>query len=556
MYSSAMDAKCAISGQTFQVSDHEMKLREKFGFGDSLPKVLPKYRFQYLGAFYHQWNLHKRKCDKTGEQIISVFRPDCVYPVWKRDTWFENNDPPSKDFDPARPFFEQAWDLFQKCPIPHVFASNNQNCEYADDWYYSKNCYLCHAGQNNEDCYYSYESDDCKDIYFGVSTFYSELCFDLISSANCFNSLFLLNCKMVQDSAFLYDCRDCSDCLFSSNLRNKRYCIGNKQLTKEEYEKEKAKWDFTSYKTYEKAKQLFSEMMLNTAWLRALQIDKCEDSSGNFLRECKDCENCYLLSKHENSANDCFSGPGAKATLDSLGTVGGELTFMSTLPVYSYYAMFSFSVSHSRFVEYSAFLQNCQYCFGCCGLVNKKYCIFNKQYSKEEYEVLREKIISHMKKTGEWGNFFPGHFAPNPYQESFSGFHFPLKKPGDLGFRDADPAERKSVKTAEIDAIPDSFKELNAEKEKWLTKQIFWDETYQRSFQITRKDIDFAKKMKVPLPHNYYVHHLQNNFSWMPFSGELRETVCAKSGKKIKTNWPAKFDSRVLSEEEYLKFIK
>lgn len=296
--------------------------------------------------------------------------------------------------------------------------------------------------------------------------------------------------------------------------------------------------------------------MLMTAWHRALQIEQCEDSSGNFIRQCKDCENCYLLSKHENCANDCFSGPDAKATLDSIGTVGGELTFMTSLPVFSYYAIFSFSVSHCKLVEYCAYLQNCHYCFGCCGLVNKKYCIFNKQYSEKEYKILREKIISQMKNNGEWGEFSPGYFAPNPYEESFSGFHFPIDKPKDLGFREGGQVERKNVKTAEIKMIPDTYNELNPEKEKWLTEQIFWDGKYKRSFQITKKDIEFAKKIKGPLSHNYYVHRLQDNFLWMPFNGELRDAVCAKSGEKIKTNWPAKFDGRILSEREYLNVVK
>jgi hypothetical protein len=179
--------------------------------------------------------------------------------------------------------------------------------------------------------------------------------------------------------------------------------------------------------------------------------------------------------------------------------------------------------------------------------VNKKYCIFNKQYSEKEYEILRKKIISQMKKGGEWGQFFPAYFAPNPYEESFSGFHFP---------REGGPVERKNVKTAEIEDIPDSWKELGSEKEKWLTEQIFWDEKYKRSFQITKRDIDFAKRIKGPLPRDYYIHRLQDNFLWMPFNGELRDTVCAKSGVRIKTNWPEKFDGRILCEEEYLKFVK
>lgn len=35
--------------------------------------------------------------------------------------------------------------------------------------------------------------------------------------------------------------------------------------------------------------------------------------------------------------------------------------------------------------HFSAFLNACTDCFGCVGLTHKKYCIFNKQYTKEEY---------------------------------------------------------------------------------------------------------------------------------------------------------------------------
>lgn len=42
-------------------------------------------------------------------------------------------------------------------------------------------------------------------------------------------------------------------------------------------------------------------------------------------------------------------------------------------------------------------------CFGCIGLHdNEQYCILNKQYTKQEYEELVQKIIEHMQKAGEW----------------------------------------------------------------------------------------------------------------------------------------------------------
>ena len=36
------------------------------------------------------------------------------------------------------------------------------------------------------------------------------------------------------------------------------------------------------------------------------------------------------------------------------------------------------------------------HCFGCVGFKHKQYCILNKQYTKEEYEKLVQKIIKQM----------------------------------------------------------------------------------------------------------------------------------------------------------------
>jgi hypothetical protein len=550
-----------------QTSQHEQELRQKFGLTAS-PTDTPVDRFKHLGAFWPMWNLHQRKCGHSGKAIVSVFRPDCPYPVWHRDAWFAEADPPQAEFDPGRPFFEQAWELFQSCPIPHAFQSHNQNCEYTDDWYYSKNCYLCHSGQNNEDCRYCYGCDSITDLQGAVFSFNSEVCADLINCSKCFGSFYLLNCKNVHDCGFLYDCRDCSDCLFCSNLRNKKYCFGNEQLSREEFEAKKAEWDFGSQKVWEHAKDYFADMMQGMAWHRAQQIDHSENSSGNYVHHSKDCENCYMLSYHENCANVCFSGPQAKTALDCLGTVGAELTYMCSLPVYCYEARRCFSVSHCRFVEYSAYMQNCQYCFGCCGLVNRKFCVFNKQYEEAEYHELVARIKAHMQqpadgKSGlcEWDRFFPGYFAPNPYAESYSGFHFPLTggAGGEItkqGYRDAEPLEKADVKTAEVSKIPDSLAELTPEKEAWLMAQVFWDEEYARPFQIQAADITFARRLEIALPRVYYVNRMQGNFRWMPLIGQLRDGVCAKSGVALRTNWPAEYDGRILCEEEYLKIVK
>src|SRR3989338_10468327 len=66
--------------------------------------------------------------------------------------------------------------------------------------------------------------------------------------------------------------------------------------------------------------------------------------------------------------------------------------------------------SHS--VEYSINCINCEYCFGCVGLRSKKFCIFNRQYSEDEYWNLADEIKTRMLERGEDGEVFPILISP------------------------------------------------------------------------------------------------------------------------------------------------
>ncbi len=548
-----MKKTCAVSGKEFEISEQEIALRKKLGI-EGLPEVTPQIRFRNLGAFWQHWNLHKRKCDFSGKSIISVFSEHCPYPVWHKDEWIKHADPPGVDFDENKEVFPQMWEFFQKSVIPHNTGTGNENCEYTDDWYYSKNGYLCHSGNKCEDTRYCYGVTSLKDCFWSTVSFDSEICADLINSTNCFESFYLFNCRNVQNSAFLYNCRNCSNCLFCFNLRNKEYCFGNQQLTKEEFEKKKAEWNFSSQKIYQKAKEYFNEMMESMAFHRAVEIDKSENTSGNHLSNCKDCVECFMTLKHENCVHDVFSGPNSLGTLDSLGTIGGQWCYSSILPVYCYEAKFCFTTDHSKFVEYSAFLKNCEYCFGCCGLVGKKYHIFNKPYSEAEYFALKEKIIAHMKSTEEYGQFFPGYFAANPYEESWASFHFPLSREEqkERRFRLQENEEGKNENYASVSEIPDSSHDVSLD----ITQKVFWDEKAKKPFQIQKADIEFTQKLNIPLPNEFYISRIQDNFRWLFFDGSLRKTTCGKCNAEIETNWPEKYDGRILCEKCYLDTIK
>lgn len=71
---------------------------------------------------------------------------------------------------------------------------------------------------------------------------------------------------------------------------------------------------------------------------------------------------------------------------------------------------------------------NCKNCFGCIGLNQKEYCIFNKQYTKEAYEKLVAQLITIMIKHKERGEFFPITLSPLAYNESPAQTYYPLTK--------------------------------------------------------------------------------------------------------------------------------
>jgi len=83
---------------------------------------------------------------------------------------------------------------------------------------------------------------------------------------------------------------------------------------------------------------------------------------------------------------------------------------------------------HSNNVLYSDTCHACKDCFGCVGIRHKQYCIFNKQYSQEEYEQLVPKIIEHMKQTGERGEFFPTDMSIFGYNETEAQTYYPMTK--------------------------------------------------------------------------------------------------------------------------------
>lgn len=509
--------KCKVSGKSFEVSEFERGLRKKLGA--PMPDQLPKYTFRQLAAFWPQFSIYKRKCDGTGKQVISVYDEWCPYPIWERDYWVENAEPPFAEFNFGRPFFEQLFELFQKSPIPNNIGIQNQNCEYMDDVWFSKNCYLCHNGAYCEDCHYCHRVVNLKDCYFCAYSFDSELCIDLINSKLCYGINYAIDCQKCRDGAFLFDCRDCENCMFCWNLRAKKFCILNKQYSEEEYLEELKKFDLRSRSGYEKLKYEFLEAIKKEAFWKADDIEKCQNVTGDKLENCKNCENCFLTADDEDCVN-CARGFQVRDCLDSVSPCfHTEKVYYSLLAQERCYEVyFSFNLTNCRYMRYCSNCLNCEHCFGCQGLVGRKYCILNKEYEPAEYEKLLGEILAR----GGADGFFPWHFAPIVYDDSLAGFCAPLtvEEQEGLGVRRKHEAELK--------------------RPEYLYQQ---------------RELDFFKARGVALPEGFYVKRIKENTSWAFFKWELRETVCAKTGKKVTTCLPEFLNGRIVSKEAHLKLL-
>jgi hypothetical protein len=73
-----------------------------------------------------------------------------------------------------------------------------------------------------------------------------------------------------------------------------------------------------------------------------------------------------------------------------------------------------------RDIEYCHSCFNSHDLFGCIGFKHNEYCILNKQYTKEEYFKLKEKLKKHMIETKEYGEFFPIEISPFEYEKTMA----------------------------------------------------------------------------------------------------------------------------------------
>lgn len=495
---------------------------EDFSFYEKIkvppPTFCPECRMIRRTSFRNVRSLYRRPCDLCKQNTINMYHNDDVCPVYCNDCYLSDlwdGLNYGAEIDWSKTFLLQWYELFKKVPRYALMKSLlSTNCDFVNYEVSNKNCYLVYSALHSQDSKYS---ENIYKVYFCFDCLYlsdSENCYENLDCTKNYNSNYIIKSRACLDSWFLIDCVNCNNCFMSSNLRNKQYVFRNKQLKKEEYLEEISKINTKSFSVLSQLKIEFEQLCQKSIHKYA-DIVSSVDVTGNNIANSKNVSFSFGVDASENIKNGIRIAKGVKDIMDCYGLTETERIYDSfTCSLQSSDSKFSFLCLNSSNIQYSAFCSNSNNLFGCVGLKKASYCILNKQYSKEEYEILVPKIIDHMmnmpyidkkNRTYRYGEFFPIEFSPFCLNETIA---FDLYQPSkeksiNQGYKWKDPENKEYQTTYKAINLPDSLDDIDES----ITKEIIecmhsqnCEHQCTKAFRVLEDELVFYKKRNLPIP--------------------------------------------------------
>lgn len=243
------------------------------------------------------------------------------------------------------------------------------------------------------------------------------------------------------------------------------------------------------------------------------------NSTGTFVSMSENVENGHWIYHVKDARNATFTGGKTEKTdLYDTVTCGATGHMYATLngKYFAEYIYASSTITGGSHIFYSYHLTQCSYCIGCIGLTNRSYCIYNEQYTKEEWENLADKIFSQMERDGTFGKFFPANINPFYFNDTLAHFiddSFSREEVVNRGFlwRDeairADiPAGAEVITTYELDqfeSIKDGWKIDNS-----ILQKIIRDDA-GNFYRITPIELEFLTRCSLPLPRTHWADRMR-----------------------------------------------
>jgi len=545
--------KCVQCQTSFSFSPGELSMYEKVEL--VLPDICVPCRWKQHMAFWPFGKFRTGASDLSGEKLITVLPEHARYPIytskeWWSDAWDAMDY--GQDYDSSRPFFDQLKELQEKVPRPHQQGAQSVGCDWCDDAWESKNCYLSRSIKKTENLLYGYRAIDTKDSIDVSHIFNLDQCYDCTYCFGSYNLFFSKNCRDCIESAFLFDCRNCSYCFMCSNIRGKSYCIENIQYTKEEYEEKMKAVNLGSHTELQKYKNQYAEMLKKNTVHRENFNIKTYGSIGTYMTNCNNCINVFSWEDSENCIN-CLRGLHTKDSIDMTGCWYIEVSGNNSCSTNGYQVKYSIWCDGIRYSEYCDQCLEVDYCFGCVGLRKKKHCILNKQYTEEEYEILKKKIITDMIARGEYGKFPPYSLGLCPYNFTTAAIYFPevdkeyVEKRGGYW----EEPETKIIEGLPTVELPDSITEVDSA----ICRQALVCPVTGWRYNIAEAELAFLKRKNIALPRVHFdVRTKQRLAALSQTKGESYH--CTYCTKDIVAYYPASWGyEHIACEECYLRKI-
>jgi hypothetical protein len=558
-----MERICRVSGRPFEIPDQDLAFLERLApvvggrrFALPPPALSPTERKRLRLAFRNERNLYRRVCDFSGKTIVSAYSPDKPIRVYSKDAWWSDQwDGRSfgRDFDFSRPFFEQFAELKREAPHLALITSRDAdeyNCPYVNFSGNSRNCHMTFDSDFNEDSCYSNvlkHSKNCLDCSYVHS---SELCYECIDCSRCYRLLFSQDCTNCSESAWLRSCIGCSNCLLCTNLVQKQYYIENRPCTKAEYQRRLKEFNLGSFSAQEELCRRFDRFQLEYP-KRYCRMYMAENCSGDYILNARNCHDSFNIAECE----DAYYGDalyGAKDCMDvsSFGEKIERVYNSSTIGINCFNIhMCEVVVENCSDMIYCDNCRQSRNCLGCCSLWRREYCVLNKQYRREEYEALSIRIIEHMQRSGEWGEFFPPALSPFGYNETMAGEYYPLSREEALAlganWSDYEPPAPDVMVMAAED-LPDGIEGAGDE----ILGAAVRCAASGKPFRLLKPELQFYRRVNAALPRRHPDERYRARMRRRN-PQRLWRRACAKSGRPILTSYAPDRPEIVYCEEAF-----
>lgn len=551
---------CALTGEKWMMTDEEIGWYKKFNVPPSPLSPFSRWIVLHNFSTGYQWWWNKHA--ETGKPVLTFHHPGSGIRVLPDVEWFEKDFSSIHiDWDASRNTFEQMREL--QLNVPLIATGSFKIPENSVS--------LVSMGDQNS---YFTLACESKDSFFATILLKGEECSEMVSvntASQCHqvtHSRRVHGCRYVReshdciDSAFLFDCRNCESCFGATNQRNKKYLWFNEQLTKDEWLRRRKEVDLSCRDVVEEWSSRFVVLLKDDAVWPENFNEKSIDSIGEYLTESTNCRYCYNL---EPGAVDNYWvawGGISNGNAFTIGAFqGASHCYYSMNAGKSSGCLFSSRVIGCDGCEYCFASYHCKNCFGCFGLQRKQYCIFNKQYTEEEYWQKLDEIKCTMVDRGEYGQFFPPSMASS--WKELSGAHLyclvPLEQLSTFGVTSfeqcADGACGPDLAGSEIltpEQVPNCIREID---DSWTKRPIF-DPVANRRFAFLKPELDHYRKFGIAPPNAYFVRRMSGLHEQMQ-AAAFETRPCAKCGKELMTSKIAAHpDRRVYCKDDYLQYLE